>query len=144
MFSILNNHYQKKSGQPIQLADLGHSTENFNFFVTQSISRTLTLTSGGSSAEQGLTLMNKLITLTSEGKYSLIDTVVEKLVKKGDEVKSDSRSNIGMKIKDSHLVNPIEEEDEFNEEEALDEIKQEEDKFNAENGVADEEEVKDN
>jgi len=144
MFSILNNHYQKKSGQPIQLADLGHSTENFNFFVTQSISRTLTLTSGGSSAEQGLTLMNKLITLTSEGKYSLIDTVVEKLVKKGDEVKSDSRSNIGMKIKDSHLVNPIEEEDEFNEDEALDEIKQEEDKFNAENGVADEEEVKDN
>jgi hypothetical protein len=38
MFDILNKHYTKKMGSSIQFADLGHSTENFNFFVTQSIS----------------------------------------------------------------------------------------------------------
>ena len=39
----------------------------------------MTLTSGSASSSNGMSLMNKLITLTSEGKYSLIDTVVEKL-----------------------------------------------------------------
>ena len=29
-----------------------------------------------------MSLMNKLITMTSEGKFSLIETVVDKLVKK--------------------------------------------------------------
>jgi hypothetical protein len=125
-------------GQAIQFAELGHSTENFNFFVTQSISHTLTLSSGGSSSGQGLSLMNKLITLTSEGKFSLIDTVVDKLVKKVDEkpkkdeeekkevkkeVSADSWNEIVTKAKDTKLVSPIEEADEFNEDEALEEIK---------------------
>lgn len=47
MFNILNDHYQRKMGQPIKFADLGESTANFNFFVTQAISQTLTLTQGG-------------------------------------------------------------------------------------------------
>jgi hypothetical protein len=80
MFDILNESYKKKMGEPIQFANLGHSTQNFNFFVTQSISRTLSLTSSkSSSADGGMGLMNKMITLATEGKYSLIDTVVDKL-----------------------------------------------------------------
>jgi hypothetical protein len=38
MFDILNKNYKAKMGREIQMADLGHSTDNFNFFVTQSIS----------------------------------------------------------------------------------------------------------
>lgn len=85
-----------------------------------------------------MSLMNKLITLTSEGKFSLIDTVVDKLVKKVDEkpkkdeeekkevkkeVSADSWNEIVTKAKDTKLVSPIEEADEFNEDEALEEIK---------------------
>jgi hypothetical protein len=41
MFSILNVHYKQKMGIDIQIANLGKSTQNFNFFVTQSISQSL-------------------------------------------------------------------------------------------------------
>ena len=90
MFQILNQHYEKKMGSKIQFADLGSSTKSFNFFVTQSISRSLSLSQGGSSNGG---LMNKLISLSSEGKFSIILSVVEKVSagqfsKKGEESKS--------------------------------------------------------
>ena len=78
MYEILNESYKKKMGHPIMFADLGHTTENFNFFVTQTISKTLTLTSANLSGSNGMTLMNKLITLTVKGKYSLIESVIER------------------------------------------------------------------
>ena len=71
------------------MADLGHSTDNFNFFVTQSISQSLTLSQGSKSGSGSGTLMNKLISLSSEGKFSIIDSVVEK-VSKITEVKKES------------------------------------------------------
>ena len=77
MFEILNKHYQEKMGQSIQFADLGSSTQNFNFFVTQSISQSITLSSGNSSSNGSL--MNKLISLSSEGKFSIIDSVLNKV-----------------------------------------------------------------
>lgn len=85
MFNILNDHYQRKMGQPIKFADLGYSTANFNFFVTQAISQTLTLTQGGRGAgtRNQTNLMDKLLHLTYQGKFSLIDTVVQKVTGKG-------------------------------------------------------------
>jgi hypothetical protein len=43
MMKILNDNYEPKMGIPIQIANLGHSTSNFNFFVTQSVSQSITL-----------------------------------------------------------------------------------------------------
>jgi hypothetical protein len=60
----------------MQIADLGESTDNFNFFVSQSISQSLTLSQGSNSGSGSGSLMNKLISLTSEGKLSIIDSVV--------------------------------------------------------------------
>jgi hypothetical protein len=42
MFEILNANYKEKMGQDITIADLGTSTEHLNFFLTKSISQTLT------------------------------------------------------------------------------------------------------
>lgn len=72
------------------MADLGHSTDNFNFFVTQSISQSLTLSQGSNGGSGSGTLMNKLISLTSEGKFSIIDSVVEKVSKTSEEKKNSS------------------------------------------------------
>ena len=49
MYRILNENYESESGYPIQIADLGNSTANFNFFVTQSVQRSITLSSLDSS-----------------------------------------------------------------------------------------------
>lgn len=90
MFDILNKSYKAKMGMDIKMADLGHSTDNFNFFVTQSISQSLTLSQGSKSGSGSGTLMNKLISLSSEGKFSIIDSVVEKVSKITEEKKNDS------------------------------------------------------
>ena len=87
MFDILNKSYKAKMGMDIKMADLGHSTDNFNFFVTQSISQSLTLSQGSKSGSGSGTLMNKLISLSSEGKFSIIDSVVEKVSKITEEKK---------------------------------------------------------
>jgi hypothetical protein len=55
--------------------------------VTQSISQSLTLSQGTNGGSGSGTLMNKLISLTSEGKFSIIDSVVEKVSKKTEEKK---------------------------------------------------------
>ena len=92
-------------GSKIQFANLGHSTSNFNFFVTQSVSRSLTLSQGsGSASKQGGSggLMNKLISLSSEGKFQIVDSVVSKIsageftkeVKHVEEKKSGNKSSM--------------------------------------------------
>jgi hypothetical protein len=43
MFEIMNTNYKEKMGKDITVADLGTSTEHLNFFLTKSISQTLTL-----------------------------------------------------------------------------------------------------
>lgn len=78
MFEILDKHYKARCGLPIQFAKLGHSTSNFNFFVTTSISKSITLSQGSGSDGS---LMNKLISLSSEGKFSIIDSVIDKASK---------------------------------------------------------------
>jgi hypothetical protein len=45
MFNIMNEVYQQKSGKPILFSKLGKSIEHFNFFLTQSISQTLSISS---------------------------------------------------------------------------------------------------
>ena len=99
--------------------------------------------------------MNKLITLTSQGKYSLIETVVEKLgakkpskpskqeEKKKEESPVDQWSEVVSKTNlKTSTFSPIVEEDEFNEEEALEEVKKEEEKERAKKGETPEEEEK--
>lgn len=87
MHKILDENYKKKMPQGITFADLGHSTSNFNFFVTSSITHSLTLSSGGGKASKTAEgLMNKLLRLSSEGKFSIIDSVVDK-VSKGELTK---------------------------------------------------------
>ena len=89
MFKILDDSYKKKMGKGIQFAELGHSTEKFNFFITQSISQTISLTaSKNSGSESGMSLMSKMISLATEGKYSLIETVIDKITKKQETKKS--------------------------------------------------------
>jgi hypothetical protein len=56
--------------------------------------------------------MNKLLTLSSEGKLSIIDTVLDKYTKQGGQ----------SKIKGSKIEEIKEEDEELNEEEALKEI----------------------
>ena len=54
MFGIMNEVYQQKSGKPILFSKLGKSIEHFNFFLTQSISQTLNISSlrnGGATSE---------------------------------------------------------------------------------------------
>jgi hypothetical protein len=153
----LDESYKKKMGQGIQFADLGRSTEKFNFFVTQSISRTLTLTAGKSSSKDGgMSLMNKMINLTTEGKYSLIETVVDKLTKKQEAKKTEKKEKkkepaqaddwvsvlSKTRHQDTQKFAPIKEEDEILEEEALEEIKKEEERERAEKGEVVEEEEK--
>lgn len=60
----------------MQIANLGHSTVKFNFFMTQSISQSI---SQGSNSG---TLINRLISLSSEGKFSVIDSAFEAMSKK--------------------------------------------------------------
>jgi hypothetical protein len=80
MHLILNDHYKQIRQEGITFADLGHSTANLNFFVTSSVTHSLTLSSGGSiSKKEEGALMGKLIQLTSEGKFSIIDSIVEKV-----------------------------------------------------------------
>ena len=82
MFSILNEHYQRKMGQPIKFADFWNKAANFNFIDTQAISQTLTLTQGVGGTRNQTNLMDKLLHLTYQGKFSLIDTVVQKVTGK--------------------------------------------------------------
>ena len=42
MFEILNTSYKEKMAKDITIADLGKSTEHLNFFLTKSISQTMT------------------------------------------------------------------------------------------------------
>ena len=96
--------------------------------------------------------MNKLITLTSQGKFSLIETVVDKLgakkpgkkeEKKKEEAPSDSWTDVVSKANQKpSTFSPINEEDEFNEEEALEEVKKEEERERLEKGEELQEEEK--
>ena len=55
MFSALDNSYKAKMGRSMLFSELGQSTKHFNFFLTQSISQTLTLTSQRLSSTGGKT-----------------------------------------------------------------------------------------
>ena len=141
MHKILDEHYKKKSGRSIQFADLGHSTSNFNFFVTRSISESITLSSG-SGANASFGLMNKLISLSSEGKFSIVDSVIEKvekgtLGKKSNDTKSveiiseESKtfqvfSSLNENTSKFEVIKEAEEEEDAQEKEILEEIKAQE------------------
>ena len=108
MHKVLNENYKKVQPNGITFADLGYSTANLNFFVTSSVTHSLTLSSGKGGSE-GTGLMNKLISLSSEGKYSIIDSVIEKaskgeLTKKVDASKE--RAAALAKLKAASSSNP--------------------------------------
>jgi hypothetical protein len=70
--------------------------------VTHSISQSLTLSQGSKSSGGSGQLMNKLISLSSEGKFSIIDSVVEKVSKRTEEKKkSESYEVLSSKKKGS-------------------------------------------
>jgi len=75
MFPILSSSYKQTRGKDIVIANLGQSTKNFGFFVTSTISNSVSST----SSLQSKFLINKLISLTSEEKYELIDSVISKV-----------------------------------------------------------------
>jgi hypothetical protein len=79
MFGIMNEVYQQKSGKPILFSELGKSIEHFNFFLTQSISQTLSISSLRNGSATSESLVNRLLQVSSQGKFSQIDTFVEKL-----------------------------------------------------------------
>lgn len=90
MYKIMKETYDKetKGLRELQIANLGHSTDKFKFFVTQSVSQSVSQSqSQGSSSGS---LINKLISLSSEGKFSIIDSVVDKMLKKTEEKKISS------------------------------------------------------
>ena len=88
MHSIMKKCYEDetKGKMKFQIANLGQSTQHFNFFVTQSVSNSISQSQGSCSGS----LMNKLISLSSEGKFSIIDSVFEKVSKKTEEKKNKS------------------------------------------------------
>lgn len=99
MHKILDEHYKAKMGLGITFADLGHSTSNLNFFVTSSVTHSLTLSQGSSEGSGGL--MNKLLSLSSEGKISIIDSVVDKASKGELKKKVSSKKKTEAKRNDS-------------------------------------------
>ena len=94
MVNLLNDTFQKKSGKPIMTSELGQSTKRFNFFLTQSISQTLTISSMDSGSATSQSLVNRLIQLSSQGKFSQIDTYVKKLTSKIPTKAQDSQANL--------------------------------------------------
>jgi len=116
MFLALENSYKSKMGRSILFSELGQSTKHFNFFLTQSISHTLTLTSQKGSSTGGKTqqsLVNRLLQLSSEGKFSKIDTFVEKL----SSNKSSGTTTVLRHQTDTNKLESIAEDDEHEEEE---------------------------
>ena len=77
MYSILNKKYEDTALKPITFGSLGRSTEQFQFFVTATLSSSLSAAS--SASLQSKFLLNKLITLTSQSKYDVIESVMEKI-----------------------------------------------------------------
>ena len=89
---------------------MGHSTQNLNFFVTSSVTHSLTLSQGSGSGTSSL--MNKLISLSSEGKFSIIDSVVDK-VSKGQLSKKKDASKGEEEEKGSSSGKPLQTTKEF-------------------------------
>jgi hypothetical protein len=58
---------------------LGKSIEHFNFFITQSISQTLSISSLRNVGATSESLVNRLLQVSSQGKFSQIDTFIDKL-----------------------------------------------------------------
>ena len=75
MFKILDESYTAVMNKPINFADLGHSTNGFNFFVASTVSSSIS----SAQLQSSSSLLNKLITLSSQQKYSIIDSIVEKI-----------------------------------------------------------------
>jgi hypothetical protein len=144
MFSILDKAYKEKMGRSILFSELGQSTKHFNFFLTQSISQTLTLTSQKGASSSGKTeqsLVNRLLQLSSEGKFSKIDTFVEKLSQHQSAPTSVLRHQTDTNKLDSIAEEEEDEEQKFFEKEA-EQVFLEEDAEGG-NGPAQDEEEKD-
>lgn len=79
----------------IQIGELGHSTKDFNFFVTATISDSVSA-SRSSSLKSSESLVNKLLSLTSKSKFSVVDSVISKIDKKlkqEDQIAKKSKSS---------------------------------------------------
>ena len=75
MYSIFNRLYEEISKVPIAIANLGNSTKDFNFFVTESVKSSISRSESKSSSS----LMNKLISLSASNQYEVIDSVISML-----------------------------------------------------------------
>jgi len=80
MFQILNSHYFKIMGKDIPFGELGHSTQDFSFFLTQTISSSITSSQG--DLKSSSSLVNKLLSLSSKSDYSLVEKVMSKISSK--------------------------------------------------------------
>ena len=68
MFEILNKSYQEKMGKEITIADLGKSTEHLNFFLTKSISQTLSTSHSNTIEDKSKKqLIQKLFAAAADG-----------------------------------------------------------------------------
>lgn len=78
MFKIMSTEYEKVIGFPLNIGNLGNSTNDFNFFVTESIKSSISQTQSlGSSS-----LINKLITLSSKSEYQIVDSIMSRIQQK--------------------------------------------------------------
>mmetsp|Transcript_29480 Transcript_29480/g.21933 ORF Transcript_29480/g.21933 Transcript_29480/m.21933 type:complete len:124 (+) Transcript_29480:935-1306(+) len=114
----MNARYQRLTKKPIQIQDLG---SNFSFqafanFLTSSISQSVS----NSTQVSSLSLQNKLLSLTSEGKYDSVDLAIQLL--KGSKT-SKSTSNFGA-IREEDELEDEEEHKLYNEEQVLEKLKE--------------------
>jgi hypothetical protein len=75
MYEILNKSYEQERGEAITIGNLGYSTEDLSFFVTA----TLTSSVSSSYSVSNTSLLNKLISLSSRSEYAIVDSVLQKI-----------------------------------------------------------------
>ena len=118
MFKILKESYTKECGKEVVIADLGHSTNELNFFVTSTVSSSIS----SSQIKSSYSLINKLISLSSQQKYSIIDSVVSKVNDKFSKIKSDLSKSYEV-ISSKQKASDFQVIEELNEDEIIEEIK---------------------
>ena len=82
MFNIMNDHYKKVMGKPIQFSDLGSTTDDFNIFVTQTIQSTVTSTQFPDTT----TLFEQVLPLLDSKTDFSVNDLIQRIKKKVESI----------------------------------------------------------
>ncbi|MFS8160430.1 MAG: hypothetical protein ACMG6E_09545 [Candidatus Roizmanbacteria bacterium] len=124
MYACLGEEYKKVAGKPMGLGDLGHSIKDFQFFVTSTITSSISSSEGLKSQS----LLNKLLSLSSKKEYSIIDEVMSKVSNKISSYEKSLTKSAGFDIISSDnnekgLTSQFEVIPELGEDDILEEVK---------------------